>query len=354
MTRRARGIGGLQQFAALPQFGSDRFARQHARPGRGQFERQWQAFDQATDVDDGGRFGRRHQIRVHAVRGTHEQAHCIKRFQAILVLGFRTRQPIERQQPLVRQRQPHTRGDDELDARTSRQQRFEPPRAVDELLEVVEHQQQVALRQRGRDLVHRLGSALERDVEFMRDAATEFLGRREIIERNEDRTVGKAGGQLVHRAARHTRLADAARPDDAQQPAIVLRHQRGNPAQLDDAAHEAFVHGDGLRLRHAHNNRGRRVEQLLQRPQLGPRLQAQLIAQPCDKCVVSLTRPRDLPGPHEPFHVEAQCRFIERIGVEQSRREVDGLGRCHLAAEVLRRCGAPGRAQAIALEVHPA
>jgi hypothetical protein len=214
MARRVPRVRGAQQFGALAQLVGDRLARQHAHPRRGQFERQRQTFDQATDVDDGRALGRGREAGVDAAGGVDEQAHGVERFGAVVVLRVGARQALDRHRPFTRDGQAQPRGDDDLQARAFLQQAVEQRRVLGHLLEVVEHQQQLPLAPRvdgARQRVVVAGPA--RDAGFVREPQAELRRRLDVFERHEYGTVDVAWRELLQRAAREPCLADAARSD---------------------------------------------------------------------------------------------------------------------------------------------
>ena len=216
------GIDGVQQLGSLPQFGRDGITRQHARPGRSQFQRQRQAFDLPADLDDGRGLLGGDKFRMHAMGCTHEKAHRIESFDPVAVLVLRARKAFERHQPLHRQCQPNARCHQELHAGTLGQQPFQLRRAVDELFEVVQHQQHPAVAQRLDHLLDRLGAALEPDFQFLRDASPDLVRRCQIVQGDKGCADVMAGGQFIESMTREPRLADPARSGQAQQAAIAL------------------------------------------------------------------------------------------------------------------------------------
>ena len=77
---------------------------------------------------------------------------------------------------------------------------------------------------------------------------------------------------------------------------------------------------------------GRRAERIVQRFEFGAWREPQLGGQPADECLIGLAGARALPVAREPQHVRAQRRFVERVGLEQPRRQLDAFAGVDLGA----------------------
>ena len=88
--------------------------------------------------------------------------------------------------------------------------------------------------------------------------------------------------------------------------------------------------------------------------QFGARSEAEVLRQPSDEFAIRLACAGALAAVREPLHVCAQRGFVERVRVEQSRRQVDTLTGIDVGGEVVQGSAAPGNPQAIALEAQPA
>ena len=179
------------------------------------------------------------------MRGAHKQARGVECLDAVAVLILGARQSIERQQPFRRQRQPNARGDHEFQARSRGEQLLENRCVGCKLFEVVEHEQCSALAQVFDGLLQHLAAALQRDPELARDAAAEIVDRSNVLQRHEGGTVFEGRAEFFDHPSHQTRLADASRSDDAEQPAVVLRQQRRDAPQLDGASNETVVRRSG-------------------------------------------------------------------------------------------------------------
>ena len=227
-----------------------------------------------------------------------------------------------------------------------------------ELLEVVEHEQHLLAAQRlDRPASNGSSRPAVGDADLARQAAAELLRRVDVVERDEDGAVGEARRQLVHRAPRQPRLADAAGADQADQAAVVVRQQLGDAPQLDRAADEAVV--------------GRRRPRPCAMPAASGRAPVSASCRACSSapgvrprssrrrstnCAVGLRAPRR-PGRRAPARSCAARSAASSSGSASSRR----ADRAMASAGVDRRVGeagsaaaAPCRAQAVALEAEPA
>ena len=315
VSRRVRGPVCPQQLGAGAQLGRDRRARQHARPGRRQFERQRQAIELSTDVDDGGRLGGGCERGLDPVRCGDEQARGVERLKPVGVFRLGAGQAFERVQLLAGQAQAHARGDQQPDARAAGQQHVELRGLVHQLLEVVEHQQRRTLAQGCDQLIQRRRAALQHQAEFACDARGHVLHRQQVFERHEGRVVAMRWRQVVQHAARQAGLAHAARARQADQAHVVARQQLGDVSPLACAADET----DQARVRQRRGRCGAgRAQAVMQRLKLCAGGEAQLGGHAGGELAVGLARARRLPAVGQPFHQGAQGRLVERVGLQQA------------------------------------
>jgi hypothetical protein len=146
-------------------------------------------------------------------------------------------------------------------------------------------------------------------------------------------------------------LADAARADQRQEAALRIRQQLANLPQLDAASHESLLGRDPGRRGWGRRYRG--TQPVVQRAQFAAGRDAQLVGQLVRERAIGVTRARGLAIAGEPGHVGAQCRFVQRIDLEQPRRQRDRLGRCRIARQPRERRFAPHDAQPLALDLQP-
>ena len=105
---------------------------------------------------------------------------------------------------------------------------------IDDLLEVVEHDQHAPARQRVRDALFERGFAVVADAEGVRDRRHEQSRLEHALEQHEVDAVGEEVLARARRLDREPALADAAGPDQADDPALAAREQvaharRGRP-----------------------------------------------------------------------------------------------------------------------------
>ena len=92
----------------------------------------------------------------------------------------------------------------------------------------------------------------------------------------------------------------------------------------------------------------------MQRLQFGARSKSKIFREAADEFTIRLACTRALAAACKPGHVRAQCGLIQRIRVEELRRQVDGPCRIAVGSEAIEGCVAPGESQAVALEGEPA
>ena len=123
-------------------------------------------------------------------------------------------------------------GHDELRARRRGQQAADLRRRVEELLEVVDHQQQRAAREQAHQ-PFALGGA-----QLLRDLGGDERGVGERGERDEAGAVGELRGEPVGQLDREAGLADAAGPGEREQAHVGIGEQRGGGDQVGLAAEQ--------------------------------------------------------------------------------------------------------------------
>ena len=351
---RTRGIVAAQERRALLQLRGDRRTGQHAGPRCGELEREREAFDLAADVDDRGGLGRGRQRRLDATGRLREQAHRVERLEVIGVLRLGARQPVDAQQVLRCNAEPHARRHDDPQAGAGAEHALEHGPGGGHVLEVVEHQQHPAGAQERDHLRLLVGAALQVDADRARDPGADLVRAGDVLERDEHGAVGKPVGKLRERALREAGLADAARTDEVEQPAGVLRQQLGDALQLDRAADEVAVGRRGRRRLGGRGGRAGRAERIVQRDEFRAGREAKVGREAADECLIGLPRAGALPGAGEARHVRAQRGLVERVRCEQLRRERDALRGVDVGGETGQRRAAPRDQQPVALEAEPA
>jgi hypothetical protein len=146
--RVARAAG--QQHQPVGQARQQCLGRQHAHARRRQLERQRQPVQPPADLDDRLRVvGRQHEGRAHCLRPRDEELHrgCLRQPRGIGAV--RQRQRRHRVFLLGGQAQRHAAGGQHRQVRAGVEQRADERGGVDEMLEVVEHQQAGTLAQPG-------------------------------------------------------------------------------------------------------------------------------------------------------------------------------------------------------------
>ena len=362
LARRPRRVDGAQQLAALAQLGGDRLARQHARPRGRQLERQRQA------ARPGGRCrpsppARRRRGSVgstrRAARTNSRTASNASRWSASS--GSGQGRPSSGKVHSAGDAEAHPGRDQHAQARAARRSASRSAaRAATSCSKLSSTSSSCRPRRRLDRLLERIGpSAPARP----RPRAPAGCRARAAVAASSRATKTapslKSGASSAISAARQARLADAARPDQADQAAIVLRQQLGDAPPLDRAADEAVVAGLGVGRgrRRTQACRGAGADQaVVQRLQLGAGREAQVVAEAGDERPVGLAR-RGRPGRSRASACRCRRSAASSSGSASSRRagQRDGLAsrRCSPAA----RCSdgaAPGGAQPVALEAEPA
>ena len=92
----------------------------------------------------------------------------------------------------------------------------------------------------------------------------------------------------------------------------------------------------------------------MQRLQLGARRKPQVLCEALDEVAIRLACARALPAAREPRHVRAQCGFIQRVGVEQPRRQVDASAGIDVGGQGVSAASRQATSQAVAFEAEPA
>ena len=92
----------------------------------------------------------------------------------------------------------------------------------------------------------------------------------------------------------------------------------------------------------------------MQRAQLGAGSKPKVVREALDELLIRLAGARALAAARQPRHVCAQRGFVERVGVEQARRQIDCFRRIDVRRQTAERRVTPGKSQAIALKAQPA
>jgi hypothetical protein len=199
----------------------DRRERKQGDPRRGELDAQGQAVEVFADLPDRGRGGSRIPARAHRPRALDEESHgravtrrrpsrdglatsTLERAQRVLVLAVHP------------QRRPRRHDDPQSTGRA--QQDRDERRGVDDLLEVVEHEQRVELGEVSTDALGDRSLRALVDAERSGDRGGHVRRIVDRIERDQPGSIGcplgKAAGELDGQA----RLADPAGSHDREQP----------------------------------------------------------------------------------------------------------------------------------------
>ncbi len=155
----------------------------------------------------------------------------------------RQREPLQRQQPLAVRAKPRARRRADAQARRARDQPLDQARQLGQMLGVVEHQQHLARREVVADQRQRLLLRPGRELQFGGQARDDLRDVLQIVERDPVRAVGKARLQPAQRTLGEAALADAARPGDGEQAAVVAREQRQQGLEIVLAAEQPVLRG---------------------------------------------------------------------------------------------------------------
>ncbi len=219
--------GSRQQRKALRESLRDSTGREHADLRRSELDRQRQALEGAADhrevrgvlrghveagldglrpVDeqrDRGGAGRWIETRGSAVRWSRQRRHLVHALTA------------DAQHDPARDQERRGRGD--------RVQPHEHRSGFDDLLEVVEHDEHLAVGQRARDALLELRFAVVADAEVIRDRRQQQTGFEHALQQHEVRAVREEILGGPRRLDRQSALADAARTDEADHPVRPTR-----------------------------------------------------------------------------------------------------------------------------------
>ena len=121
---------------------------------------------------------------------------------------------------------------EELRERRGRIQLHQHGRRLDDLLEVVEHDQHAASRQRVRDALVERRLAVVADAERIRDRRHEESGLEHALEQHEVDAVGEEILDGPSGLDREPALADAAGADHAHHPALTVGEQIAQPGDV--------------------------------------------------------------------------------------------------------------------------
>jgi hypothetical protein len=225
----------------------------HADARRRQFQRERQTIQPAADIH---RRGQCHAIkfkgwtrRLHAI---HEEAHggigqgIIWRQVEARIRQLKRR---ERRLPLTAQPERRPARHQRLDARTRFKRVAHDQRAVQKLLEVVQHPEHAFFARRRRDLLQRGQPAGERDPQPLRDHLRDQLRIGDGGQLDEVDAVGEVVGERRADRDAEPRLADAARPGDRHQSRILAPQELLRQRDIGLAPDERSQRGGQPRMR---------------------------------------------------------------------------------------------------------
>ena len=231
--------GGGQEVQALFDLPGNLGAGELACPGRGQLDAQRQPLHRAADAGNRGQLSRlRLEIRLYTARPAQEKLDRSEGF-GIDGGGRRRRQAVQGKHPLGLQIQPLARGDQQLDERRLRQQLTQPTGLVEQVFQIVQHQQQLPIahevqhlpgQRRGAGRAHGQGGSQDRR---QRVGLCGDCGQRCKPDAVEEH--GLAGAGRLHS---QSGLAYAARPQQGQQPGVRRGQQAAQLGHFMLAADE--------------------------------------------------------------------------------------------------------------------
>ena len=246
--------------------------RQRARPARGQFDSQRHPLQQPADGGDSGCiFVSQSRCRIRNVVGT-QPAHAVEKQQRGIV-GFqvwhrirvgrrqarrrsrRRGQSLQRRQPLLPHVEPLARGHQQLEVRRGAQQLRQQVDSVEQMLQIVQHQQHLLRAQKIAQTATWISRAQFGRVQAARDGGRQQTGRfhrRQVYEMD---AVAEVGCLRRGRLDRQPRFAGAARPYDCEQTAIRVRQARGHLIHLPSPPDEGGGLCRQVVYRHLHGRR---------------------------------------------------------------------------------------------------
>ena len=199
--------------------------RRHRRGG--QFDGQGQTVQPSTDlVDD------RHLV---GIRLEHPEVSLDSRAEQLRRLGAASgrfdRQRTHCDGTLTIQPQQLSTGRQDHDVRTVGHDRLDQLRdCIDQVLAVVQHQQAVLAAQCSGDQLTHVGARWQSQMQLGSDYRTDVVGRRQLAQFHQPRTIGETGGRSVRRVQRHRGLPNAAHAHQGHQRLGAQR--RDQPLQL--------------------------------------------------------------------------------------------------------------------------
>ena len=145
---------------------------------------------------------------------------------------FRERQRRHRKILLARHAEDGPAGHERLHARAGAQEGGDVRRGLDDLLEVVEHQEQVFRPQRGGELLRRRPVGEFAQVQGVGDRRDDEVGIADRREGDEDRAVGEVRLQFGRHFDRQARLADPAGTGQRDEPDLGASQQVADGREL--------------------------------------------------------------------------------------------------------------------------
>ena len=211
---------------------------------RGRPSRRWQISATAGGVLVGQR-----EPRLHATRTLDEEADRFARERIVRPFPL-ARHAERRDGVLLLDRESERRAARHQDVQPGRrlEQLHDPRRRIDHMLEVVKHEEHLAIGQVASQALGRCRARVLHEREARRDGRRDQAGIRDRIERHQPRAVLELAGRSSGELDRQPRLARAARP--GQRDEALLAHER---AKLDE-------------VRHAPDEARDRVRQVADRP----------------------------------------------------------------------------------------
>ena len=218
-------------------------AREHRHPRGGELDAQGQALDQPADA---ARLGAlvvvEREARLDLRRALDEEAERAGAPVPVL----REAEAVHVEHPFALHVETLTRRRQQLDLRCALDDLPQQVRAVDEMLEVVEHEQRRPLAQVVEELFLRREAAVgavHRELDRLGNRRRQELRRRHRDERDEVHAVRVALDPARGGLERESRLARPARPDEREQAAVGILEQPVDLVELRRAADERRAWG---------------------------------------------------------------------------------------------------------------
>ena len=220
--------GGEQRQAALEPL-RDAGRREHPQLRGREFDGQGKPFEAAADVHDrAGVLFRELERGLGRLGPVDEQGHCGGLLSALQRSGGAVRRRRQRRHVvdlLAPDSQHDAAGHQEARSRCDRVQPDEHRCDVDDLLEVVEHEQHVAAGEGVRDALLERRFAVVADAEGVGDRGEQQRGFEHVLQADEVGAVGEHVACRDRDLDREAALADPARADQADHPVVAAREQ---------------------------------------------------------------------------------------------------------------------------------